>query len=108
MALRRLLVPAQLQELLDALRRTPAGLDPALARSVAFGVAFHHAGTWPGGGGSPVPRGKEETTVRGCLDTESHRLDGEGRIGPGVTRGEPGGRDATGRKPWFPELSEFP
>ena len=43
-ALRRLLDPALLQQLLDDLRRTPAGLDPALSRSVAFGVAFHHAG----------------------------------------------------------------
>ncbi|XP_043217942.1 DNA polymerase theta-like [Amphibalanus amphitrite] len=43
-ALRRLLIPEQLQQLLDDLRRTPAGLDPALARSIAFGVAFHHAG----------------------------------------------------------------
>ncbi len=33
-----------LTECLNQLKRCPAGLDPALARCVSFGVAFHHAG----------------------------------------------------------------
>lgn len=33
-----------LQDVLAQLRRTPAGLDPILQRSVPWGVAFHHAG----------------------------------------------------------------
>lgn len=33
-----------LMDVLAQLRRTPAGLDPILQRTVRWGVAFHHAG----------------------------------------------------------------
>lgn len=33
-----------LKEVLEQLKRCPAGLDPALAKSISFGVAHHHAG----------------------------------------------------------------
>ncbi len=33
-----------LAEVIEQLRRCPAGLDPAIARVVGFGVAYHHAG----------------------------------------------------------------
>jgi hypothetical protein len=33
-----------LLEVLEQLRRCPAGLDPALEKSIRFGVAYHHAG----------------------------------------------------------------
>jgi DNA polymerase theta len=34
----------RLKEVLEQLKRCPAGLDPALGRSISFGVAYHHAG----------------------------------------------------------------
>ena len=34
----------RLKEVLEQLKRCPAGLDPALSRSISFGVAYHHAG----------------------------------------------------------------
>ena len=34
----------KLKEVLEQLKRCPAGLDPALSRSISFGVAYHHAG----------------------------------------------------------------
>ncbi len=34
----------QLSEVIEQLRRCPAGLDPAVAKVVGFGVAYHHAG----------------------------------------------------------------
>lgn len=33
-----------LVDVIAQLRRTPAGLDPILQRTVPWGVAFHHAG----------------------------------------------------------------
>lgn len=33
-----------LVDVIAQLKRTPAGLDPILQRSVPWGVAFHHAG----------------------------------------------------------------
>lgn len=33
-----------LVDVVAQLRRTPAGLDPTLQRTVPWGVAFHHAG----------------------------------------------------------------
>ena len=30
--------------MIESLRNSPAGLDPALEKSLAFGAAFHHAG----------------------------------------------------------------
>ncbi|XP_046392889.1 DNA polymerase theta [Ischnura elegans] len=33
-----------LSEVIDKLKRSPAGLDPILAKTVSLGVAFHHAG----------------------------------------------------------------
>ena len=35
---------SRLSEVLEQLRRCPAGLDPALGKVVGFGVAYHHAG----------------------------------------------------------------
>ncbi len=35
---------AQLSEVMEQLRRSPAGLDPSLAKVVGFGVSYHHAG----------------------------------------------------------------
>lgn len=35
-----------LQDVVAQLKRTPAGLDDILKRTVPWGVAFHHAGTW--------------------------------------------------------------
>jgi hypothetical protein len=34
----------RLAEVLEQLRRCPAGLDPSLEKSIRFGVAYHHAG----------------------------------------------------------------
>lgn len=34
----------RLSEVIEQLRRCPAGLDSTLARSISFGVAYHHAG----------------------------------------------------------------
>lgn len=34
-----------LAEVIEQLKRCPAGLDNNLARSISFGVAFHHAGS---------------------------------------------------------------
>lgn len=34
-----------LQDVVAQLKRTPAGLDQVLQRTVPWGVAFHHAGT---------------------------------------------------------------
>ena len=34
----------KLGEVLEQLRRCPAGLDNTLAATIKFGVAFHHAG----------------------------------------------------------------
>ncbi len=34
----------RLSEVLEQLKRCPAGLDPALGKSIRFGVAYHHAG----------------------------------------------------------------
>lgn len=42
--LRSIVDPEALAAVLSRLRRTPAGLDPGLARSVPYAVAFHHAG----------------------------------------------------------------
>ncbi|UYV70405.1 POLQ [Cordylochernes scorpioides] len=42
--LREVLNSDRLAEILELLRKTPAGLDEILVRTVAFGVAFHHAG----------------------------------------------------------------
>lgn len=33
-----------LRDILEQLRRTPTGLDNVLARTVQYGVAYHHAG----------------------------------------------------------------
>lgn len=38
--------PDGLQDVVAQLKRTPAGLDEILKRTVPWGVAFHHAGTW--------------------------------------------------------------
>lgn len=35
-----------LQDVMAQLKRTPAGLDEILKRTVPWGVAFHHAGAW--------------------------------------------------------------
>lgn len=35
-----------LQDVVAQLTRTPAGLDEILKRTVPWGIAFHHAGTW--------------------------------------------------------------
>lgn len=42
--LRQQLDGQRLSEVLEQLRRCPAGLDPSLNKSVRFGVAYHHAG----------------------------------------------------------------
>ena len=34
----------KLSEVIEQLKRCPAGLDPALSRTIRFGVAYHHAG----------------------------------------------------------------
>ena len=34
-----------LKDVLEQLRRSPAGLDESLKKSISFGVAYHHAGT---------------------------------------------------------------
>ena len=34
----------RLREVIEQLKRCPAGLDPALSRTISFGVAYHHAG----------------------------------------------------------------
>ncbi len=36
---------ADLAEVIEQLRRCPAGLEPSLAKAISFGVAYHHAGT---------------------------------------------------------------
>lgn len=36
----------ELQEVMEQLKRSPAGLDPVLAKAISFGVAYHHAGTY--------------------------------------------------------------
>lgn len=36
-----------LQDVVAQLKRTPAGLDQVLQRTVPWGVAFHHAGNCP-------------------------------------------------------------
>lgn len=33
-----------IKEVLEQLKRSPAGLDPSLAKSISFGVSYHHAG----------------------------------------------------------------
>ena len=33
-----------IKEVLEQLKRSPAGLDPSLAKSISFGVCYHHAG----------------------------------------------------------------
>ncbi|XP_054286731.1 DNA polymerase theta-like [Macrosteles quadrilineatus] len=43
-AVREQLDGAAISDVLEQLKRCPAGLDTSLGRSVAFGVAFHHAG----------------------------------------------------------------
>ena len=35
---------AKLKEVLEQLKRCPAGLDPTLRNAISFGVAYHHAG----------------------------------------------------------------
>ncbi|XP_045135227.1 DNA polymerase theta-like [Portunus trituberculatus] len=42
--LRSALDPAGIRNVLEALRKSPVRLDKILSRSVAFGVAYHHAG----------------------------------------------------------------
>ena len=42
--LQKQLVGTELSEVLEQLKRSPAGLDPQLGRAVQFGVAYHHAG----------------------------------------------------------------
>ena len=34
----------KLSEVIEQLKRCPAGLDPALARTISFAVSYHHAG----------------------------------------------------------------
>ena len=34
----------KIKDVLAQLKGCPAGLDPALSRSISFGVAYHHAG----------------------------------------------------------------
>ena len=34
----------KIRDVLAQLKGCPAGLDPALSRSISFGVAYHHAG----------------------------------------------------------------
>ena len=36
----------KLSEVIEQLKKTPAGLDAALSRTIRFGVAYHHAGTF--------------------------------------------------------------
>ena len=36
----------KLSEVIEQLKRCPAGLDPSLSRSVSFAVSYHHAGTY--------------------------------------------------------------
>ncbi|CAG0883209.1 unnamed protein product [Darwinula stevensoni] len=43
-ALRQNLSGEKLREILEALKKTPAGLDSILGKTVPFGIAFHHAG----------------------------------------------------------------
>ena len=33
-----------IKEVIEQLKRSPAGMDPSLLKSIKFGVAFHHAG----------------------------------------------------------------
>ena len=35
---------SRLAEVIEQLKRCPAGLDPTLAKSIRFGVSYHHAG----------------------------------------------------------------
>lgn len=44
LAVRAQLDGSALSDVIEQLKRCPASLDHALGRSVAFGVAFHHAG----------------------------------------------------------------
>lgn len=44
LAVRAQLDGAAISDVLEQLKRCPAGLDHSLGKSVAFGVAFHHAG----------------------------------------------------------------
>lgn len=46
LAVRAQLDGAALSDVLEQLKRCPASLDQVLGRSVAFGVAFHHAGRY--------------------------------------------------------------
>ena len=36
----------KLSEVIEQLKKSPAGLDPALSRTIRFGVAYHHAGNY--------------------------------------------------------------
>lgn len=36
----------RLGEVLEQLKRCPAGLDPNIAKAISFGVAYHHAGKY--------------------------------------------------------------
>ena len=38
------LLDAALKEVMEQLRRCPAGLDKGLAKAISFAVAYHHAG----------------------------------------------------------------
>lgn len=46
LALQRQLDSNNIRDLLEQLKRCPAGLDQSLKKSVSFGVAFHHAGAY--------------------------------------------------------------
>ena len=36
----------KLAEIIEQLKRTPAGLDVLLGKCISYGVAFHHAGLY--------------------------------------------------------------
>ncbi len=36
----------KLMDVIEQLRRTPAGLDSQLGKCISYGIAFHHAGMY--------------------------------------------------------------
>jgi DNA polymerase theta len=45
-ALKKQLKSSAIADVLEQLKRSPAGLDSSLRNSVSFGIAYHHAGNF--------------------------------------------------------------